>query len=132
MESKRSITVRWLHGGVGGGSYQLARCHFSRQTWQPAINAYRCEKCMTICVDVAGVEQAAIDLTVEPRRVTIRGNRDVPDPGEAEGRTMQLLAMEIDYGPFERIVRLPAEVDVERASAEQRNGFLWIHLPLKS
>jgi len=26
---------------------------------------------------------------------------------------------------------LPAEVDVERARAEQENGLLWIYLPLK-
>jgi HSP20 family molecular chaperone IbpA len=44
---------------------------------------------------------------------------------------VRLLAMEIDYGPFEREVALPAEVEVDQASAEQRNGLLWISLPLK-
>jgi HSP20 family molecular chaperone IbpA len=29
-------------------------------------------------------------------------------------------------------VRLPALVDIEKVHAEQRNGFLWISLPLKS
>ncbi len=44
-----------------------------------------------------------------------------------------MLALEIDYGPFEREVILPAdvEVDVEQAHAEQENGLLWISLPLK-
>jgi HSP20 family molecular chaperone IbpA len=42
-----------------------------------------------------------------------------------------MLALEIDYGPFERRVELPAEVDVEQARAEQENGLLWIYLPLK-
>jgi HSP20 family molecular chaperone IbpA len=42
-----------------------------------------------------------------------------------------LLALEIDYGPFEREVHLPTEIDVEQASAEQQNGLLWIHLPFK-
>jgi HSP20 family molecular chaperone IbpA len=44
---------------------------------------------------------------------------------------MQLLAMEIDYGPFEREVQLAAEVEIEQVHAEQRNGLLWIYLPLK-
>jgi len=44
---------------------------------------------------------------------------------------MQMIAMEIDYGPFERGVRLPGEVDVTKVRAEQKNGLLWIHLPLK-
>jgi HSP20 family molecular chaperone IbpA len=39
--------------------------------------------------------------------------------------------MEIDYGPFEREVILPADVEVNKAHAEQRNGLLWISLPLK-
>ena len=39
--------------------------------------------------------------------------------------------MEIDYGPFEREVVLPAEVEIDQARAEQRNGLLWISLPLK-
>jgi HSP20 family molecular chaperone IbpA len=42
-----------------------------------------------------------------------------------------MIAMEIDYGPFERTVQLPDEVDVNKVHAEQREGFLWIHLPLK-
>ena len=42
-----------------------------------------------------------------------------------------MIAFEIDYGPFERIVELPIPVDVEQVRAEQRNGFLWIELPFK-
>jgi HSP20 family molecular chaperone IbpA len=40
-----------------------------------------------------------------------------------------MIAFEIDYGPFERVLDLPQPVDVEKASAEQKNGFLWIELP---
>ena len=39
--------------------------------------------------------------------------------------------MEIDYGPFIREVLLPTEVEIDEAHAEQRNGLLWISLPLK-
>src|SRR5712692_226104 len=77
------------------------------------------------------LERSQIDLTVEPRRVLIRGARALPEPTHAEGRAVRLLAMEIDYGPFEREVALPAEVEIDQASAEQRNGLLWISLPLK-
>lgn len=45
---------------------------------------------------------------------------------------MQTLALEIDYGPFARAIPLPAEVDPDKASARQDNGFLWITLPLKN
>ena len=134
MESIKSIKLRWLHGALHDVTYELSRAqfpHFRLHPWEPAINAYRCERNVRICVDLAGVDRAAIDLTVEPRRVLIRGTRELPEPTHEEEHPLQLLAMEIDYGPFEREVRLPAEVDIDKAHAEQRNGLLWISLPLK-
>lgn len=135
MDPNCSIKLRWLHGTLHDVTSELARSQFSRfasHTWQPAINAYRCENCIRVCVDLAGVERSRIDLTVEPERLIVRGLREVPEPTHAEGRAVQLLVMEIDYGPFEREVRLPVLVDIEKVHAEQRNGLLWISLPLKS
>ena len=133
MDPTKNIKLRWLHGALHDISYELSRSHFSRfaHAWQPAINAYRCETCIRICVDLAGVDRSVIDLTVETRRVLIRGTRQLPEPSHAEGHAVQLLAMEIDYGPFEREMTLPAEVEIDKAHAEQRNGLLWISLPLK-
>jgi HSP20 family protein len=134
MDPTRGIKLRWLHGALHDVTYELARSRFSQfapHTWEPAINAYRCESCIRICVDLAGVDRSQIDLTIEPRRLIIRGARELPEPTHAEGRAVQLLAMEIDYGPFEREVSLPAEVEIDKAHAEPRNGLLWISLPLK-
>jgi HSP20 family protein len=133
MDPIKNIKLRWLHGALHDITYELSRSQFSRfaHAWQPAINAYRCEACIRICVDLAGVDRSVIDLTVEPRRVVIRGTRELPEPRNTEEQTLQLLAMEIDYGPFKREVSLPAEVEVDDAHAEQRNGLLWISLPLK-
>jgi len=134
MDPTRNIKLRWMHGMLHDVTSELARLHFSRvgsHTWEPAINAYRCDKCIRVCVDLAGVDRSRIDLTVEPERLILRGVRDVPEPTHEEGRAVQLLAMEIDYGPFEREVSLSASVDIEKVHAEQRNGLLWISLPLK-
>lgn len=134
MDPIRNIKLRWLHGTLGDVTYQVARVQLWRAAahkWQPAINAFRCETAVKICVDLAGVEKASIDLTVEPRRVVLRGTRDTPEPVEGEGRAVQMLALEIDFGPFEREIELPAEVDSEGAHAEHENGLLWIYLPLK-
>jgi HSP20 family protein len=133
MDPIGSIKLRWLHGALQDVTYELARSQFqfAPHAWEPAINAYRCEKCIRICVDLAGVERSQIDLIVEPQRVLIRGSRELPEPSHDEGRAVRLLAMEIDYGPFEREVPLPAEVEIKQAHAEQRNGMLWISLPIK-
>jgi HSP20 family protein len=115
-------------------TYQLTRFRFSQHaahSWQPAINAYRCETCFRVCVDLAGMERADIDLQVEPYRLLLRGERDTPQPKEEECRVLQTIAMEIDYGPFLRVLKLSAEVDVDKVTAQQDNGFLWISLPLK-
>jgi HSP20 family protein len=129
-----SIYLKRLHGRLGDVAFELRRWQFagfaSPDTWQPAINAYRCKGQITICVDLAGVEREALDLRVDARRLSIRGHREAPEPAK-NPEMLQVLAMEIDYGAFERQFELPADVDVQRIMAEQRNGLLWIYLPLR-
>jgi HSP20 family protein len=136
MDDIRSIHLRRLHGQLGDVVYQLTRVQFSQfsphEVWRPAVNVYRCADCVTICVDLAGVDRKRIDLRVEPRRVVIRGQRQPPEPVSDDKKPIQILVMEIDYGAFEREVLLPSDVDPERVTAEQRNGLLWICLPLRT
>jgi HSP20 family molecular chaperone IbpA len=134
MDPIRNIKLRWLHGTLGDVTYQVTRVQLWRgcaHKWQPAINAFRCESAVRICVDLAGVDKSLIELTVESRRIIVRGSRETPEPAGKDERAVQVLALEIDYGPFEREVELPAEIDVGAASAEHENGLLWIDLPLK-
>ena len=131
MESRRKTTLRWPQGRFGVLSFQTTTVHFPEVThqWQPPINAFLCEKGVRICIDLAGVDKAGIDLTVEPRRIVVRGSRGAPEP--TTDHAVRLLALEIDYGPFAREVKLPIEIDVDEAHAEQDNGLLWISLPRK-
>ncbi len=134
MNTIRGIKLRWLHETLGDVTYQMTRLQFMQlgpYRWRPAINAFQCDKGLRICVDLAGVDRSQVDLTVEPKRVVLRGTRQAPEPAEDEGRAVRMIAFEIDYGPFERVVDLPAAIDVDQASAEQHNGFLWIELPFK-
>jgi HSP20 family protein len=132
MDPIRRITLSLLQSASEDLTFRLASFQFAPPTWQPAINAYRCEKGIRICVDLAGVDRKEIDLRVEPHRVVIRGQRDVSQPRESDENPVEMLAMEIDYGPFERTVELFEEVVVEKVHAEQINGLLWIHLPFPS
>ncbi len=45
MDPIGSIKLRWLHGALHDVTYELARSQFqfAPHTWEPAINAYRCE-----------------------------------------------------------------------------------------
>ena len=134
MKRVRTIQMRVVHGAVDEIGYHLRRVRFSpgaAHSWRPAINAYRCETCIRLCVDLAGVDRDEIDLQITPARLVLRGVRDIVDPHDKHGRPHQTIAMEIDYGPFERSFELPAEIDLDAVKAEQQNGLLWICLPLK-
>src|SRR5437588_11940067 len=129
IDTIRHIQLRWLQGTLGDvtvRSIQLWRA--TPHTWRPAINAFRCETAVSICVDLAGIDKSLIDLEVEPRRITVRGSREAPEPTD---QAVQMLALEIDYGPFERVIELPAEVSAKKGRAQQGNALLWIYLPLK-
>lgn len=136
MSEGGSIHLRRLQVRLGDVVYQLTRMQFSQfgppQTWRPALNVYRCDHGIVVCADLAGVAESAVELQIESRRVLIRGARAAPEPAGHGGKPLQVLAMEIDYGPFEREVLLPADVEPARVTAEQRNGLLWIHLPLRT
>src|SRR4029077_18622797 len=88
MDPIRNIKLRWLHGALQDLTSALSRLQFARfapHACDPAINAYLCEKSIRMCVDLAGVDRAFIDLIVEPRRVVIRGARELPEPTDDEG-----------------------------------------------
>jgi HSP20 family protein len=130
---EKVIKLKWFHSQLEGLAYELASVRYARpEGWRPSMNAYRCEGCIRVCFDLAGVDRTNIDLRIEPLKLILRGTRPTPEPASVEGRPEQILAMEIDHGPFARELRLPAEVIPGEVTAEQRDGLLWIKLPLRS
>jgi len=126
MERLHNEMSRWMEElrrnalGIRGATSQ----------WQPALNAYRLADRFVICVDLAGMDRKAISVKAEARRLHLAGTRPPPEPAHQANEPAQTLAMEIDYGPFERVLELPEEVDAERVTAHYREGLLWITLPL--
>lgn len=126
-----------LHGRVGELVYEMMKLRFSHfkpaVPWAPSINVYRCEHSIAVCVDLAGVDKETLELKVESQRLWIRGQRAAPEPAEEMCKAVQVLAMEIDYGPFEReLVLSPMTIDTAHVSATHKNGLLWIYLPLRT
>lgn len=127
--------LRELQGQLGQVVQQLSITQFFRFSsasgWQPALNAFLCDHEISLCFDLAGVETSTIAVRVESRRVHLSGRRSAPEPCAPSQVPRQVLAMEIDCGPFHRVFDLPADIDPERVTAEQRNGMLWVRLPLR-
>ena len=98
--------------------------------WRPSVNAYRCAEQFVVFVELAGVPAESVEVSAQPRRLTIRGTRPAPEPGCRRSDLAQLLALEIDQGSFERSLDLPQDVDPSRMTSECRDGLLRIQLPL--
>jgi HSP20 family protein len=76
-------------------------------------------------VDLAAVDPADVALEIRGRQLMIAGERR---PTEAGGRLYQQI--EIDHGPFKRVVELGADVVAEKASASYTDGVLQVEIPL--
>jgi len=133
METIRRSYLRHSSGCLGGITYELRIQHHSparEESWTPAINAYRCRDHLVVCVELAGVDRQEIELQAEPRRLRIRGVRRPLEGCAGETAPLQVYAIEIDQGIFQREIALPLEVAPDGVRAEQRNGLLWIYLPV--
>ena len=76
-------------------------------------------------VDVAAVDPGDIALEIRGRQLVIAGERR---PTEAGGRLYQQI--EIEHGPFRRVVELGADVVADSASASYVDGVLQVEIPL--
>jgi HSP20 family protein len=136
MKKNPDILRRLLEERLGAIRCEFEQIQLSsyraKDFWRPPINAYRCRDGFVICCDLAGVGRQDIEVQVEPKRLLIRGRRQLPGAEEKAGPLKHVLAMEIDHGQFEREVVLSVEIDPKGVRAEQCNGLLWITLPLSS
>lgn len=95
--------------------------------FRPAADAFFEERTREIVVrfELPGLERDDIGLFVERREIVVRGERGFPG---GEGRVYQ--QVEMDYGPFERRVRLMVDVDPDSTSATYEAGVLEVRLTL--
>ncbi|MCU0307160.1 MAG: Hsp20/alpha crystallin family protein [Thermoleophilia bacterium] len=80
---------------------------------------------LTVQLDIAGVDPAEVDVQLEGDLLVIRGERRRP-----QGERRVYRHAEIDWGRFERRLRLGVPVDVAAARASYDQGMLTVALPL--
>jgi HSP20 family protein len=105
--------------------WQVSRLSPLRRGFRPALDGFRTDDAFTIVVDLAGIDPDGVNVTAADNSLTISGERD---RGACEGRHYQ--QMEIEYGPFERVVNLPEDVDLSSAEARYDRGLLAIVIPI--
>jgi len=115
--------VEWLMGDVVSRKPPVVR--FSPKTWQPAIDVYETDKDVVVLVELAGLKEYEIEVVVHNNILIVKGERK--DSKQGIKRTYS--QMEILWGPFERDITLPANVNVNQIKAFYEAGFLEVVLP---
>jgi HSP20 family protein len=110
-------------GGGGGG-----RGSQSRGAFAPAVDVYYVADPPRAVVraELAGIRASEIELEIRGRELILAGQRR---PVEAdEERLYQQL--EVQHGPFRRVISLGADVDADAAKATYEDGMLTVELPI--
>jgi HSP20 family protein len=98
-----------------------------RGGFSPAVDVYYSSDPPRAVVraDLAGIDPNEVSLEIRGRELVLSGHRD---PEAGEDRVYQQL--EIEHGPFRRVVALGADVDSDAADAKYEDGILTVELPL--
>jgi len=92
---------------------------------EPAVDVYETERGVVVVVEIAGISEGDVEITVDGRTLVVSGERK-----PSAGRPGRLYSqMEICHGPFRRELLLPAEVNPDGARVEYSRGMLEIVLP---
>lgn len=93
--------------------------------WKPPTDVYETDTDFVVILELAQMKAEGVSITYQEGVLFIRGVRKAVPPSEKR----RYHKMEINYGPFERKIAIPDDVDVEKLSAQYRMGFLEIRLP---
>ncbi len=84
------------------------------------------EDAVMVRLELPGIDPDRITLEIEGGALLVSGTRKEQRPRDAVYHQMEL-----SYGRFERLVSLPPDVDIAKASADYNDGYLEIKLPVK-
>ena len=108
-------SLRWEAGANG------------ENEWQPLVDVVESKDGLLFKVEIPGVKQEDISLSLEDNTLTVKGERKHETQVNEEGYSR----IERSYGAFSRSVLLPPTVDVDRVKATYKDGVLEIQLPKK-
>lgn len=96
--------------------------------WTPAVDVKEADEQFTIFVDVPGIDNNAIDISMDKGVLSIRGERHSEVTGEGT-EDNGYLRVERAHGTFFRSFSLPETADANSIRAQNKNGVLTITIP---
>jgi len=97
--------------------------HVRSNVWKPLTDVYETEDKLVVKMEIAGLRDEDLEVVVQENVLMVNGTRS----DSSERRAYH--QMEIPFGKFEIAIDLPLAVNVEKAGAEYKDGFLTIILP---
>jgi HSP20 family protein len=93
--------------------------------WQPSVDMHETKDDLVLRVELPGVNEKDVTVSITGDLLTIRGERRWED----ESKDQKFLHVERVYGHFERLIQLPMAVQADKVKAGYRDGVLEITLP---
>jgi HSP20 family protein len=93
----------------------------------PAVDIYEDDKKVMLKLEVPGIEEKDLDVSVENNTLTVKGERKF----ETEEKEENFHRIERRYGSFYRAFTLPSTVDTEHVKAAYNAGVLKLELAKK-
>jgi HSP20 family protein len=91
--------------------------------WSPPTDVYETENNFVVRVEAAGMRESDFTINAEDNFLVISGVRSESPEWRAYRQ------MEIRFGEFSTSIELPLGVDVSKADADYKDGFLNVILP---
>jgi len=99
-----------------------------REIWRPPTDVYETASAYIVQVELAGMREAEIAITLDQDSLRIEGHR----PDRHEERPLGYHQMGINRGAFTVEVFLARPFDHENVTARYDDGFLFVELPKPS
>jgi HSP20 family protein len=119
MAQELKTTDRQVPSPLDGGERTR-----TRQVFVPRTDIYETQDNVVLLVDMPGVATDGVDITLEKRRLAIRGYA-----AEQGRQNYRLAYAEYGVGDYERVFTLSEDIDREHIDASQKNGVLRLVLP---
>jgi len=99
----------------------------SMAAWSPNVDIFEDENEVVLSLEVPGINEKDIHLSLEGNTLTISGERKL----EKEDKKDNYHRIERCYGSFSRSFSLPSNIEHEKISASMDKGVLKVTLPKK-
>jgi HSP20 family protein len=95
--------------------------------WTPPVDLYETSNQFVLTAELPGLSRDQIEIHAEQYRIVIRGARAAGPSSDVACE--QFHRVERGHGRFSRAFTLPEAIDVERVSADLKDGILTVSIP---